>query len=192
MNDYSVVRVMAAILVAGIALVTQLWTARPAGASCAVPSTVADAIERTPVVFLGTTLHTADDGVRAQVQVKTIWKGDLPATVEIVGAVSDPRPNVWIEDARTYVTGTEMLFFAYRDDAGTLRDTACSFTQPYSADLERFAPSSAHPPPAAEAVAADDPPRHSNEWRLLAGAVAVLALSVLGLWAFRSRRTAAR
>ena len=89
----------------------------PALASCAMPEgTLRQRLAGEEIVFVGTVTGTESRCRVATVTVESVWRGEVPETVEVVGG---PRQdNVASSVDRSYA------FVPYRTKAGTLRRRA--------------------------------------------------------------------
>lgn len=129
------------LVLASIAFV--LAVAGPSSASCVEPPPTGRAVKEADIVFVGTVTETTNQDRWALVAVEEIWKGeDLEPVVEIKGGPADPPGEMMAASSneRTFKEGERYLFFPYRTRFGTLRDSSCSNTTRFTADLERFRP----------------------------------------------------
>jgi hypothetical protein len=132
-----------------LAVLAVFGTVAPTGAttvhaSCAVSPlvSVADVINASKVVFVGSVLYTTDENRSARVKVESIWKGPkLPTYVDVHGAAPGSGPFSASEGDRHYQSGQRYLFVPRNgsppfDDYGE-----CDFgAQLYTAELAAYAP----------------------------------------------------
>ena len=115
-------------------------SATGAQASCARAPSLAEDIDASPMVFVGTVISTSDNDRVAHVSVESIWKGPvLPAYVDVHGS-PDLGPFSFSSVDRTYRAGERDIFVLFSDQQ-PLHDNICSATQPYTAEVAAFAPS---------------------------------------------------
>ncbi len=144
---------LASVLFAALALALALIVggAAPAGASCLGPPSVDTSLRDADLAFVGTAVDVTNNGRWATFSVEEVWKGDPGG--QVVEVRGGPGGQAATSVDRTYVSGTRYLVFA-RDpgahglsrawgDDGRWEDGACSATQPYTADLDRFRPQAA-------------------------------------------------
>lgn len=107
----------------------------PASACSCANSTVAEGVEGSDAVFIGTVVKMevvhvdAEDGVatiEATVQPGRVFKGDLPEKVVFTTSNGCCYCALMYDIAETY------LFFADKADDGSLDTNACSRTKPVS------------------------------------------------------------
>lgn len=127
-----------------LALALLLLTGAPSGtdASCATAPSTEAGLAAADVVFIGTVADVSRRDSTATFAVDEVWRGDaLPAVVTVHGAAE----NAPAEDDRAWRLGGRYLVAA-TNDGGTLRDTACSASQPWTDALAALRPADAHPP----------------------------------------------
>jgi hypothetical protein len=121
-----------------------------AHASCAVspPLSVADVINASNVVFVGSVVYTTDENRSARVKVESIWKGPkLPAYVDVHGAAPGSGPFSASEGDRHYQSGQRYLFVPLNDHSPFNSYGECAFSdRSYTAELAAYAPSDAKAP----------------------------------------------
>jgi hypothetical protein len=125
-------------------------------ADCMMPPPIEDAVKTADVVLVGTVVAVGDQGRRATVEVKEIWRGpDLPATTVILGGQGDGFTSV----DRTFEVGLTYVFFPSVDpDTRALVDNLCTNTTPWLDEYERIRPAEARSPigdPGSEPAAFD-------------------------------------
>lgn len=171
---------------AALTLGTLLLSAPVAGASCAPPLTIQEAMEQAPVVFVGTVMTVEHDGRFASFSVDEVWKGDVDSSVVVSGG---PTPSdlegrgfgesVVTSVDRYYDRGATYLVVPFGIEEGVYMDNACSVTQVYDASLDALRPATAHPP-------TDAGP--DNEVVIARIAVGVVVLGVTGALVANMRR----
>jgi hypothetical protein len=158
-----------------------------AAADCAPMGTAAEALPASEVAFVGEV--TRVEGPVAQLAVSEVWAGDLPSTVEVRG-LNDALGGEDVgwgpgmsEDDRTWAVGETYLVIPYVD-GNVLRDSICSATTLWSAELEELRPADAR-------VVAGEPAEPSGPgipaWLAGVGAAVVLVVGASVL-AFRGTR----
>lgn len=130
-----------------------LLSAPVAGASCAPPLAIEDAMEQAPAVFVGTVVTLDHGGRLVGFSVDEVWKGDVEARVVVSGG---PTPadleglgfgeSVATSVDRHYEEGVTYLVVPFGVEEGVYMDNACSVTQVYDASLDDLRPATAHPP----------------------------------------------
>jgi len=111
----------------------------PVAASCAAPSSPADAARFGEIVFVGSVTELANEGRWVKVKVEERWRGasDLPDQVEVRGG---PEPGTGTDIDRSFLAGRYL--FVVEQGAGYLADNSCSGTTPWTDDLARIRPGS--------------------------------------------------
>lgn len=187
---------LAAVPFAALALALALVVggASPAAASCLGPTSVDSSLRDADLAFVGTAVEVTNNGRWATFSVEEVWKGDPGGQrIEVRGG---PGGQAATSVDRTYAAGTRYLVFA-RDpgarglsrawgDDGRWEDGACSATQPYTADLDRFRPQDASGtgggvtdnPPVPRSQPGDQRPWPSIP---VAGGVGIAALAAVAL-----------
>lgn len=138
---------------AALTLGVLLLSAPVAGASCAPPLAIEDAMKQAPAVFVGTVMTLEHDGRLVGFSVEEVWKGDVEARVVVSGG---PTPSdleglgfgesVVTSVDRHFEDGVTYLVVPFGIEEGVYMDNACSVTQVYDASLDDFRPATAHPP----------------------------------------------
>lgn len=114
-------------------------------ASCAPPRPFPEAIKEAPAVFVGFVAALDGNGRWATVEIREVWTGgELPAQVEVRGGPGGE--NVATSVDRHYELSRRYLFVPYKRNGSVFRDSACSRTTPFRAELNRFRPASAEDP----------------------------------------------
>lgn len=99
-----------------------------AAASCPAPADLTRALQEAPSVFVGEVLSTGEDTGVASVRVTSVWKGDdLPARVDVHGAVAGSRSETRFETGVTYL-------FVPENSRAPFLASDCSATRPYEAN----------------------------------------------------------
>lgn len=138
-----------------LCILFSMLSAPLARASCTSNKPFADAVTTANTVFVGTVVATTNAGRIAMVRVESVWRGlDLPTAVVVNGRDTGPgappdRPGSASSEDRHYTVGQRYLFLPrdfVRDGSPTFTDSPCTFTQPYSPDLDHYAPSTARTP----------------------------------------------
>lgn len=107
-------------------------------ASCIAPLPLAKALAQAPVVFVGTVLRTSNSDRTAVVRVEQVWHGPaISGEVQVLGGPEDGAAATSVD--RTFQIGVTYLFVPTNTRA-PFRDNACTSTQPYTSDLDRFRP----------------------------------------------------
>jgi hypothetical protein len=180
-----------------------LWTIPVADASCVEPPPLAESIAAAQVVFVGTVTALDHEGRVATFRVEEVWKGGvLGETVVVNGGPSlrelerAERDGFGIASSvdRTYEAGVRYLVVSHGAAGDVLRDNACSSTQAYSTELDRFRPAGASPPifgpkPAPAAAL----PRESNSgwsWTVILLVAAALGVAAAATWLVARQRRA--
>jgi hypothetical protein len=163
--------------------------ATEAAASCIERPTMAEAIARADLVFVGTAVEVTNVSRWATFVVEDIWKGQLDADrAEIRGG---PRGNVSSSNERRYAVDTRYLVFALAPpldrellamygEGVRWTDSDCSLTQPYTSSLAKARPGTARLVGAPQAPAGEASPVH-DRGALNAGWVVLLAAAIVGL-----------
>lgn len=144
----------------------------PALADCAVPPPLEVSLKTADLVFVGTVSGIEADGHSATFEVEEIWRGDVPATVQVAGGENPAQPA---EDDRTFELGTKYVVIPSLRD-GRLVDSLCSGTTPWDDSYAAIRPVDARP-----ATASAPPTETGGQSSLLAGLgdLAMPALTVL-------------
>jgi hypothetical protein len=132
-----------------LAAIAVVVAASPAGASCAPPLGVADAIARADVVVVGTVTATRSRDRIATIRIEESWRGAVGGSVEVAGGPATENMATSVD--RTYRPGVRYLVIAREPSAhgeqGTFgsryEDNGCSATRPWTDDLARFRPATA-------------------------------------------------
>jgi hypothetical protein len=109
----------------------------PASAECVTPAPLAERLREASVVFVGRVATTNNEGRTAVVRVEQVWKG-APVS-DRVTVNGGPEGKLRTSVDRTFERGARYLFVPERD-GGHLRDSSCSATVEYSADVAQLAP----------------------------------------------------
>ncbi len=138
---------------AALTLGVLLMSAPVAGASCAPPLPIEEAMAQAPVVFVGTVVDLEHEGVFAGFSVDEVWKGDVDSRVVVSGGPSPSDleglgfgESVVTSVDRHYEKGVTYLVVPFGIEEGVYMDNGCSATQIYDSNLEDFRPATAHPP----------------------------------------------
>ncbi len=136
-----------------LALGAVFLSAPAAGASCAPPIPLEEAMEQAPVVFVGTVTKVEHDGRLATFTVGEVWKGDVEARVLVSGG---PTPSdldglgfgesVVTSVDRNFEEGATYLVVPFGTEKGVYMDNSCSATQVYDSNLDEFRPANAYTP----------------------------------------------
>ena len=139
-----------------LALLLSSPLAPVASASCFASEPFTTVVATASVVFVGTVRATTDEGRVARVRVDAVWRGfDLPAIVVVNGAYAPPGsaaptpppPGVKAVSAEDlhYIVGNRYLFLPLNGTSPFV-DSPCTFTRPFTPDLEQYAPTQTQPP----------------------------------------------
>ena len=172
----------------------------PAGASCAPPRGVADAIGRSDVVVVGTVTATRSRDRIATIRVEERWNGDVGGAFEVYGGPAQDDAATSVD--RTYTVGTRYLLFASEPAAhaspgtfgGRYEDNDCSPTQPWNESLSALRPATATIITTPAAPLASTPPQatsasdHTTRRWLLATVLAVATIAAAAMTLSRVRR----
>lgn len=161
---------------------TIVWLLLPAAgrADCDPAGPLARTLPKADVAFVGSV--TVTDGSVAQFAVAEVWAGDVPGVVEVRG-LTDRLPGQRgpiVEDDRLWIVGETYLVVPILD-RGVLRDSICTATTEWNADLEPLRPADARILTTPDEAAISVPPA-----LILAGAVVVL-IAGASVLAFRRR-----
>lgn len=179
-------------LASALAATLVVAAAGQAAASCELPPPIEQAIARAHTVFVGTVTALQHDGRVARFNVDEIWKGELgslavvtggPTVGELEAAAADGLGIATSVD-RTYELGTRYLVVAHGADADSFLDSACSVTQPFTADLDQYRPEGAHVPPT------DPPPQEAKgtgAWLWIVGVTVIAGGGVVAVALLRRR-----
>ena len=167
---------------AAIAVVLGL-IAGPVAADCQPTGPIQEALPTAPIAFVGTAASV--EGPVATFAVLEVWAGEVPDTVEVRGLADDVGVDVgfgagFSEDDRQWAEGETYLVVPFLDGA-ILRDSICTATTEWSAELEPLRPANARIASAEEAGGAGVPTE-----LILVGAV-VLVVAGASAVAFRRR-----
>jgi hypothetical protein len=114
----------------------------PVAASCAAPSSPADAARFGEIVFVGSVTELANEGRWVKVKVEERWRGasDLPDQVEVRGG---PEPGTGTDIDRSFLAGRYL--FVVEQGPGYLLDNQCSGTILWYDTLADLRPSGVKP-----------------------------------------------
>lgn len=170
-----------------LALGFVMMAAPAAGASCAEPLPLDEALAGAEIVFVGTVSDVQHDGRLAGFVVDEVWKGEVAAKVLVSGGPSpadleatDFGETIVTSVDRNFERGERYLVVPFGVEEGVYMDNACSVTQIYDPGLDDFRPASAHAPVEA-----------GSDGGVLTARIALGALVVIGAGALvvaRSRR----
>ena len=160
-----------------------LVAAGPVAADCQPAGPVQEALPTAPIAFVGTAASV--EGPVATFAVREVWAGEVPDTVKVRGLADDVGVDAgfgagFSEDDRQWAEGETYLVVPIVDGA-VLRDSICSATTEWSAELEALRPANARIVGGEE----EGGPRLPTEL-ILVGAV-VLVVSGASVLAFRRR-----
>ena len=156
--------------------VTLLATgAGQAAADCQPAEPIREAIPRAEVVFVGTAAEVV--GSMARFEVHEVWAGTVGPAVEVHGLTSGVE---FSEDDRPWEAGTRYLVVPIVEGP-VLRDSICTATTEWSADLEALRPANARTVSGEEAGGATLPAE------LILFATVVLVVAGASVLAFRRR-----
>jgi hypothetical protein len=121
-------RVRAALFGAAIVIAACVAPRVARACSCAPPRPPLEAQQAAAVVFEGRTFNVAREGGqnRFSFEVLRVWKGELPANVQIWSASQSASCG------RAYESGLPYLVYAHELPGGLLGDGLCSRTRPVS------------------------------------------------------------
>jgi hypothetical protein len=135
-------------LVATGAILGAMALPAPALADCQPAGELRLELARAPVAFVGTVVNAdARGGPPAEFRVEEVWKGQLPASVQVRGLADDAS---FAEDDRTWELGARYLIVPIAE-GNVLRDSICSATTEWRPELAALRPASV--PTAATEVA---------------------------------------
>jgi hypothetical protein len=168
----------------GSVIALSLATPVPAIASCGVDPTLNKGIPGTAIAFVGTVTSVGNRGRIATVRVDEVWRGgDVAAVVEVVGTAAD-GPGVITSVDRSYEVGRQYLFVPVSGTGEHFDDNSCTATQPYSASLAAFRPTTVSAPRAVSSRGASSSP----VWAMLGGAATVAGVGGCAVFLLLRRR----
>lgn len=168
-----------------------LGTAPVARADCSAPPPLKKALASAQIAFVGTVTGLEHDGRTATFRVEEVWKGGVvgetlvvnggPALAELEKAEREGNMVATSVD-RTYEAGVRYLVVPYDASGAVLKDNACSSTQPYTSELDRFRPAGASAPTFGPklAPAAGLPRESSSGWSWAMIVLVAAALVAVG------------
>jgi hypothetical protein len=159
------------------------FSAAPVAADCQPAGPVQEALPAAPIAFVGTA--TSVEGPVATFAVREVWAGEVPDTVEVRGLADDVGVDAgfgagFSEDDRQWAEGETYLVVPFVDGA-VLRDSICTATTEWSAELQALRPTNARIATAEEAGGAIVPTE-----LIVIGAV-MLVIAGASVIAFRRR-----
>jgi hypothetical protein len=187
--------IVSALIVTAVVVTSVWWGATSDASAACIATNVGDYLGDTAdaalprdvrsIVFVGTVDSTAQDGHLAEVTVEEIWKGSVPAHLQVRGG------ETGVEDSRVFQAGTRYLFTAYDygqqtgHRGGRYEDNGCSATQVYAPSLDGLRPATAHAPATIETSASSS---SGTWWRAaVLACLAALALATTGAAVIRRR-----
>ncbi len=176
-------RPMRCSLILGV-LAAWLVAAAPVAADCDPAAPLEEVLPKADVAFVGTV--TASEGPVATFAVREVWAGNVADTVavrgffEVLGGRGAAGEAPVGEDDRLWEAGETYLVVPWVDGA-VLRDSICTATTAWSADLEPLRPADARILVAEEPEGVSVPPA-----LIVLGVVGVLIVGASAL-AFRRR-----
>jgi hypothetical protein len=131
---------------AAVLIAASLAVAEPVASSCAWLSVQREAaIQTAGIAFVGTVTGVRSGDRIATLDVEEIWKGpNLSDPIEVYGGSEDSNQITSVD--RTWAIGIRYLVVPAVDNAGRLRDDACSPTSVYKPEFDALRPANAHPP----------------------------------------------
>jgi hypothetical protein len=147
----------------------------PAAADCQLAGPIEEELPAAPIAFVGTVTEVI--GSMARFEVHEVWSGAVANGVEVHGLTSGVE---FSEDDRRWEEGTRYLVVPFIEGQ-VLRDSICTATTGWRAELEALRPATAR---VIGGEPADDVPVPPA--LLLAGAV-ILVLAAASAFAFRRR-----
>jgi hypothetical protein len=124
-------------LVATGAILGAMALPAPALADCQPAGELRLELARAPVAFVGTVVNAdARGGPPAEFRVEEVWKGQLPASVQVRGLADDAS---FAEDDRTWELGARYLVLPIVE-GNVLRDSICSATTTWQPGLAELHP----------------------------------------------------
>jgi hypothetical protein len=136
------------------------------------------------VVFVGTVVAVDRGGRVAEVEVATVYKGEVPAVVTLIGGPM-VEPNVTTSVDRSFTMGVTYAFFPASVTL-PFEDNACTATSPLTpeleANLQELAGGPGIPP-----IAAAPPQATSDTGYLLAALALVIGVGAALAYARRRR-----
>lgn len=156
------------------ALIVLLGTG-PVRADCQPTGTIEESLAAAPIAFVGTASEVI--GAMARFEVHEVWAGAVANGVEVHGLTSGVE---FSEDDRRWEAGTRYLVVPIIEGQ-VLRDSICTATTEWGAELEALRPATARLVEGEPAPEVSFPPALT-----LVGAV-LLLLGGISLLAFRRR-----
>ena len=121
-------------LLISLLVVARWWIAPFALASCVELPPIEESFASAPVVFTGTVVAVDQGGRVAEVEVETVYKGEVAAVVTMLGGQS-LEPNVTTSVDRSFSLGVTYAFFPV-NATQPFEDNACTATSPLTPELE--------------------------------------------------------
>jgi hypothetical protein len=111
-----------------------------AAASCAAPQGgIDEQLKAVEAVFVGTVVGIPEDARLAEVAVEEVWQGEIDQVALVRGSPVAGNPDAGTSTDRQYSTGQRYLF-AVDGRGSRFRDSSCSPTRIWTADLVRHRP----------------------------------------------------
>ena len=158
-----------------VAALPWVMGAGPVRADCQPAGPIEEALAAAPIAFVGTATEVI--GSMARFEVHEVWAGAVANGVEVHGLTSGVE---FSEDDRRWEAGTRYLVVPIIEGQ-VLRDSICTATTEWGAELEALRPATARLVEGEPAPEVSFPPA-----LILVGAV-VLLLGGISLLAFRRR-----
>lgn len=117
-----------------------LLAASPAVASCAAPEGgIEEQLNAAEAVFVGTVVAALEDARFVEVAVEEVWRGEIDEVARVRGSPVAGNPHAATSTDRAYSTGRRYLF-AVEGRGSSFRDSICSPTRIWTAELARHRP----------------------------------------------------
>lgn len=176
------------LLVVPLAAAVVWGAAVPAAAGCPAPMhSETRRLNNASTAFIGTVDSTDETGRIANVTVESVWKGDVDDHVQVNGVTNPYSVAPGID--RSFEAGRRYLFVPSPENGNVFKDSSCSLTRPWRANLARHTPEDAEPVAAPPPEPQPEPQTSNRGWWWVAAAVALAVIAVMLVMRRRGRAT---
>jgi hypothetical protein len=174
--------------VAGAIVATAFLAAVPSSAVAATCGLASITLDLADVVFVGTMTAAAASEMQATFTVDEVWKGEIPAAVDVGG----PAGQQWVNQS---MTGAKYLVLATVAGGGLRVGEGCNWLYPWDPSMAASRPATAHPPQGNESAETGGPSPEAQSSGGGGGAwpeplyLIGVAVLLVGASAFAFRRT---